>query len=141
MSHKGSCLCEAVSFEITSDIEKVGACHCDMCRSWSGGIYLGIEVPSDNLEVTGAENVKTFASSPWAERSFCGTCGSSLWYRVTAEGPYQGTYHLGMGTLKDASGIPLTEEIYIDRKPDGYSFAQDTKQMTKEEVEAMFASL
>ena len=141
MSRKGSCLCKAVSFEITSKIEKVGACHCDMCRAWTGGVYLGIEVPSDNLSVTGAENVKTYTSSPWAERSFCGTCGSNLWYRITAEGPYQGVYHLGMGALEDASGIPLTEEIYIDSKPDGYSFAQDTKQMTKAEVEAMFASL
>lgn len=141
MAHTGSCLCGAVSFEISSTIEKVGACHCDMCKSWSGGVFLGIEVLPDALKVTGEENLKTYSSSPWAERSFCGTCGSSLWYRLTAAGPYQGVYHLGMGTLKDPDGIPLTEEIYIDRKPDGYSFAQDTKTMTKAEFEAMFANL
>lgn len=141
MTHSGSCLCKAVTFDISSPIDHVGACHCEMCRSWSGGIYLGVKVAPDGLAVKGEEHVKVYTSSPWAERAFCGTCGSSLWYRVTAEGPMQGVYHLGLGTLNDASGIPLTEEIYIDLKPDGYSFAQDTKTMTKAEVEAFFASI
>ena len=141
MSHKGSCLCGAVAFEITTEIDKTGACHCDMCRAWSGGVYLGVEVPKGGLVVEDDSHVRTYSSSPWAERAFCGTCGSSLWYRITAEGPMQGVCHLGLGTLEAPSGIPLTEEIYIDRKPDGYSFAGDTKKMTKAEVEAMFASL
>ena len=141
MSHKGSCLCEAVKFEITSDVKKAGACHCDMCRRWSGGVYIGIEVPPDALQVEGADHVRTFTSSPWAERCFCGTCGSSLWYRITAEGPMKGTYHLGMGTLADPDDIPMTEELYNDRKPDGYSFAGNTRKMTKAEIEAFFASM
>lgn len=141
MSRKGSCLCNAVTFEVTAPVDHVGACHCDMCRAWSGGVYLGIKVPADGLKVSEGGALRVYTSSPWAERAFCGTCGSSLWYRITAEGPYKGVHHLGMGTLEDASGIDLTEEIYIDRKPDGYGFAQKTKTMTKAEVEAMFANL
>lgn len=76
-----------------------------------------------------------------AERAFCTTCGSSVFYRLTAPGPMNGELHVGMGTLDEPSGIPLTEEIYIDRKPDGYSFSgEDRHQMTEAEVIAMFSA-
>ncbi|WP_300011036.1 GFA family protein [uncultured Roseobacter sp.] len=139
MSKTGSCLCGAVSYTLTSEPKEFGACHCNMCRKWSGGIYLGLEVPSDSIEIKGANSLTTFASSPWAERAFCKTCGSSVYYRVTAPGPHEGTYHLGVGTLDDAGAAPLTGELFIDNKPKGYSFAEKTHQMTTEEVMAMFA--
>lgn len=43
-----------------------------------------------------------------------------------------------LGTLDDADGILLTSEIFVDRKPDGYAFAADTRKMTEAEVVAMF---
>ncbi len=139
MSKTGSCICGAVRYEIQGDVTKTGACHCGMCRKWSGGVYLGIEVPADALKIEGADNISTYGSSEWAERAFCKTCGSSLYYRVTAPGPYQGTYHLGLGGLDNPDGVELTEEIFIDRKPDGYAFAGERKTMTEAEVMAMFA--
>ena len=139
MSHSGSCLCGAVSYTIKSAVAETGACHCGMCRKWSGGVYLGVEVAPDQMDIKGAENLTTFASSPWAERAFCTTCGSSLYYRVTAPGPHSGTYHVGLGTLDNADGINLTGEIFIDKKPDGYAFAGDSHKMTEAETIAMFA--
>ncbi len=139
MPKTGSCLCGAVKYTVTSEITHAGACHCAMCRKWSGGIYLGIAVPGDGMDIDGAENVTTFASSEWAERGFCGKCGSSLYYRVTAPGPYQGTYHIGMGSLDDTTGVTVTEEIFTDLKPKGYAFDGNLKGMTEAEVMAMFA--
>ena len=109
-----------------------------MCRKWSGGIYLGVQVAGENMTLDG-DQLGVFSSSPWAERGFCKTCGSSLYYRVTAPGPHNGTYHVGMGTLDDPNGINMTGEIYIDKKPAGYSFADNTHKMTEAEVMAMFA--
>lgn len=139
MSRTGGCMCGAVRYEISNSPASTGACHCGMCRKQSGGVYLGVEVPADAMTVTQDEGMKIYTSSPWAERAFCGNCGSSLFYRVTAPGPHQGVCHVGLGSLDDASGIELTEEIFIDRKPGGYSFANDTKTMTEAEVMAMFA--
>lgn len=138
MSHTGGCLCGAVTYQIASEISETGACHCQMCRKWSGGVYLGIQVAGDKMTISG-DQLETFTSSPWAERGFCKTCGSSLFYRVTAPGPHNGTYHVGMGTLDDSDGIIMTGEIYIDQKPGGYNFAEDTHKMTAAEVMAMFA--
>ena len=139
MSHSGSCLCGAVTFSVNSTLTEAGACHCGMCRKWSGGIYIGIRVAPDDITFEGAEHVTVFPSSEWAERGFCGKCGSSLYYRVTAPGPYHGTYHIGMGALNDTSGITVTEEIFTDLRPKGYAFAGDLKGMTEAEVMAMFA--
>ena len=139
MNKTGSCLCGAVRYEIADAPSETGACHCGMCRKWSGGIYLGMHVAADAVRFDGAENVTTYRSSEWAERGFCNICGSSLYYRVTAPGAHHGEYHIGLGTLDDADGITLNAEIFIDRKPGGYSFAGDTRKMTEAEVFAMFA--
>lgn len=139
MSETGGCLCGAVKYTLNRTPEAVGACHCSMCRKWSGGIYLGIEVPPDGVSFSGAENLRVYTSSPWAERAFCKTCGSSVYYRVTAPGPHEGTYHFGYGTMNGATDLPLTGELFIDNKPGGYNFSEKTHQMTTEEVMAMFA--
>jgi hypothetical protein len=127
-----------VRYEITKEITETGACHCEMCRRWSGGVFLGVEVSSDAMQITG--DVSSFASSPWAERCFCATCGSSLWYRVTAPGPHSGTYHVGFGTLDDGNDMTLASEIFIDRKPATYRFEGQHQTMTEAEVLAMFES-
>ncbi|MBM1815832.1 GFA family protein [Pseudosulfitobacter pseudonitzschiae] len=139
MARTGSCNCGAVRYRITADVRHTGACHCGMCRKWSGGVYLGVEVAPADMNIEGLDRLTTYTSSPWAERAFCGTCGCNIFYRVTAPGPHQGTYHVGLGTMDDTSGITLTEEIFIDRKPQGYAFAGDTRKMTEAEVMAMFA--
>ena len=139
MPGTGSCLCGAVTYEIANVPATTGACHCEMCRKWSGGVYLGMTVPADQMTVHETGSLTTFASSEWAERAFCAKCGSSLYYRVTAPGPHHGTYHVGLGTLDDPGGIPLTEELFIEVKPDGYSFAQETRTMTGAELFALFA--
>lgn len=131
MARTGKCLCGAITYEITSDVSETGVCHCSMCRRWSGGVYLAVEVPADGLTVTG--EVQTYPSSDWAERCFCGKCGSSLWYRLTMPGPQYGTHHLAFGTLDDPRDIEMLGEIYIDHKPDTYSFAGDHRRQTEAE--------
>lgn len=132
-------MCGAVAYTVTAEITQTGACHCEMCRKWTGGVFLGIEVPADGMDVNGTENLTIFASSPWAERAFCKTCGSNLYYRVTAPGPHHGVFHVGLGGLDDPNGIKLASEIFIDKKPDGYAFAGETDKMTAAEMMALFA--
>lgn len=139
MTHTGKCLCGAVTYEVNDLPMETGACHCSMCRRHSGGVYLGVQVPADNITYAGTENIGTYVSSPWAERCFCKTCGSTLYYRVTAPGPHQGQYHIAFGSLDDPSGMKMTGEIFSDLKPDAYAFAGDHHRMTEAETMAMFA--
>ncbi|QIE55539.1 GFA family protein [Pikeienuella piscinae] len=140
MPMSGTCLCGAVSYEIAAAKSQVGACHCRMCQAWSGGVFIGLRVASDEVTLKGEENLTVYRSSDWAERGFCATCGSSLFYRITAPGPMQDEYHFGAGTLDDWGDLKMNEEFFIDRKPAAYAFAGDRKTMTSDEVFALFAS-
>ncbi|MDY6983113.1 MAG: GFA family protein, partial [Pseudomonadota bacterium] len=75
---KGSCLCGAVTIT-APDLSEIAACHCGMCRRWGGGPFMTLHAGQD-VKVEG--DVKTYRSSDWAERAFCGTCGTHLYYHL-----------------------------------------------------------
>src|SRR5690349_4534517 len=137
MQRTGKCLCGAVNF--TADIRpKISACHCGMCRKWTGGVLL--TTFAKDIHFTGEDAITIFKSSDWAERGFCSRCGSSLFYRVTAKGPYEGVTVLAVGALDDANGLSFDEELCIDRKPDSYAFAGEHKYKTEAEMFAEFSA-
>lgn len=138
MSLSGKCACGAVSYKISAQKSGFEACHCSTCRHWSGGVFLGVQVAPDEISFEGTDNLSIYKSSEWAERAFCSKCGSSMFFRVTAPGPYSGAYHLGAGTLDNYGDLALSGQIYIDDKPKGYSFAEETENLTGAEVEALF---
>lgn len=133
----GYCLCGACEVIIRPAEDKMHACHCDMCRAWTGSSLIAVKVLPGDLEAKGP--VRTRATSAWAERGWCDDCGSSLFYRVTASGPYQGVTHVATGLFKNAGGLMLASEIYTDYRPDGYAFAGELHGMTEAEVMAKFA--
>ncbi|MEM7614401.1 MAG: GFA family protein, partial [Pseudomonadota bacterium] len=120
-------------YTVKKDLDHVDACHCNMCRRWSGGVHFGVDLAPDELELEGTENIATYTSSEWAERAFCKICGSHLYYRFTMEGPACGTYSLSAGSLDDMNGLPLKKEIYVDAKPDGFAFTGEHPRMTEAE--------
>ena len=130
----GRCLCGAVTITLTAEHKQVGLCHCNMCRRWSGGPYMAIDVGSD-IEIAGKEHITTYRSSQWAERAFCKICGSNLYYRIIEANDHA----VCAGILDDPADLMLTTQIFIDEKPDFYQFANDTKNMTGAEAFAMYA--
>jgi len=134
----GGCLCGAVRYTLAEAPTELDACHCSMCRKVSGSVGFGINVPAGGITWDGAENIAVYKSSDWAERAFCRTCGSSLYYRMPGGDGKAEFLSLAAGTLDDLEGVPLTTEIYIDNKPSGYAFAGDTKKMTEADVIAAF---
>ncbi|WP_088840591.1 GFA family protein [Listeria sp. ILCC797] len=124
----GRCLCGAVNVSVNSKDHDIHACHCEMCRKWTAGPFLSI---SGGLDVifSGEENMTRFSSSKLGERGFCKTCGSTLFWHNVKSGEYFMNSELFV--LED---FRLVSEIYIDCKPDYYSFSEDTKKWTEEEV-------
>ena len=74
-------------------------------------------------------------SSDWAERGFCNRCGTHLFYRLKA----QGQVILPAGLFDDDTGLEFEHQIFIDRKPPYYTFADNTRDMTEAEVFAKYA--
>lgn len=131
-SAKGNCLCKAVNFEAKTVSHAVGVCHCQMCRTWSGGPFIGLEC-GDDVVFTG--EVTRFNSSDWAERAFCSACGTHLYYKFQASGQII----MPAGLFADNNKLEMDHQIFIDQKPNYYDFANQTQNMTGEQVMEMFA--
>lgn len=128
----GQCLCGAVDVRVDRFGDRMSACHCDMCRRWTGSAFMAVHARGDNVTLTGP--VKTLGTSEWAERGWCDACGSTLFYRLKQDG----SYGLSAGLFEDAAGRSLTEEYYTDQKPAGWAFAGDHKRMNEAETLAFF---
>lgn len=131
---KAKCLCGAV--EVTApDHEEVGVCHCSMCRRWGGGPMFAVHCGS-GVEFGGTAKPQTYRSSEWAERGFCPTCGTHLFYHLLPSDEYI----LSAGLFQANESFRLASQIFIDEKPGFYDFANQTPVMTGPEVFAQFAS-
>lgn len=91
---------------------------------------------SANLQIEGEDFISVYSSSAWAERGFCKSCGTHLFYRLKKGG----FYNLPLGLLDTSENFRMRLQIFIDRKPKGYSFAEKTDCMTEAEVFAKFGA-
>lgn len=129
MTARGSCLCSAVTLALTASKQNIGACHCQMCRTWGGGPLLALESVSQ-VDFEGEENITVYASSDWAERGFCRRCGTHLFYRLK-RGDH---YAIPAGLVDTGQAWSFDTQIFIDDKPPWYAFANPTRDMTSQEV-------
>jgi hypothetical protein len=135
----GACLCGAVSFEAEPERPEVHACHCEMCRRWTGSALMCVSVKPAAIRFEGAEHIERFRSSDWAERAWCGRCGSTLYYHLTAGPPERESYEMAMGLFNRPDDFALTLEIFSDCRPACLALAGEHRTMTRAEVLARFA--
>ncbi|QQA45058.1 GFA family protein [Pelagovum pacificum] len=128
----GECLCGAVTVHVSGRHEgQPGACHCSICRTWTGGLFVGFHAEDDAVTVEG--DVRTYRSSPFADRAFCPVCGTSLWIRDLETGS---GYDLMPGLFPALHGAPLKSEIYSDQAPAYIALSGDHVRQTQAEWEA-----
>ena len=132
--NKGKCLCGAVQITALSMNTQVGTCHCSMCRRWGGGPLMTVDCGTD-VKFTGEEHVTIYESSEWAQRGFCSECGTHLFYLLKDDG----RYFVPVGLFDSEDQFQFDHQIFIDKKPSFYSFANVTNNMTEEEVFAKYA--
>lgn len=117
--HTGRCECGAVRFEIAAALVPPVACHCSQCRRTSGHVWAGTLVADADLRIEGQAALLWYRSSNMAQRGFCGTCGSSLFYRMDGEGKTS----VGAGALDTPTGTRLAKHIFVGDKADYYDIA------------------
>ena len=127
---QGRCLCGAVRVGAARPEGGVSACHCAICRRWSGAAMFGIEVSAAEVEVTG--EVARYRSSAFAERAFCPACGTHLWFRSDGSDEYE----FMPGLFDGAAGMPLARENYADRALAAVRLAGDHERVTAAAREA-----
>ncbi|MCO4746886.1 MAG: GFA family protein [Proteobacteria bacterium] len=135
----GQCMCGAVRFSTEELAEHFAICHCKTCQRWAGTSFKGVSAPTATLEIEGREHIAVFKSSGFAERAHCRSCGSTLWYRLTA-GPYVGKTSLAVGLLDHTDGLTVAHEYFSDRTDSTHTLTGEHKQFTAADVLAMAAA-
>ena len=135
-------MCGAVQFTARDVPSTAGICHCEMCRRWTGSALIGVTVPKGSVTWQGQDHIATLQSSSWARRAFCDRCGSGLFFEVTLDSDYAGNLEFPIGLFDDPNGFEITNEIYIDHKPDSYAFAgEGRKTLTRADCVEKFSVL
>jgi hypothetical protein len=109
----GACLCGAVRFELASALDRVVHCHCTMCQRAHGAAFVTwAAVPADRLRITAGEaNLARYRSSEIGTRSFCRTCGSSLFCTLDT---HPGMVDVALACLAPGHGAAPRVHIFWD---------------------------
>ena len=131
----GNCLCGAIQIKAAAMNTQVGTCHCSMCRKWGGGPMMTVDCGTA-VSFEGEEHITVYDSSGWAERGFCSKCGTHLYYKLKESG----LFIMQVGLFDNEERFKFDHQIFIDKKPSFYSFANVTNNMTEAEAFAKYSS-
>ena len=94
---EGSCLCGTIRYKLNSEVRSVVNCHCNFCRSHSGGAFATYAVlPLSDLElIEGEPKLSTFDAEE-GKKHFCSSCGTPI-FNINAR--YPGLCMVYFGTL------------------------------------------
>lgn len=107
----GRCHCEAIRYQLLGEPKVVALCHCSDCRRSAGAPMVAWAMfPEAALTLTKGQP-KTINSSGTAMRSFCGDCGSGLFYRNAVVLP--GIVDVQTSTLDDSDALTPTLQIQV----------------------------
>ena len=118
----GSCLCGAVTFEVTGMAKGFSCCHCRQCRKQSGNVWASAHVIDTDLTITG--EVRWYQSSEKARRGFCPTCGSFLFWKHADDDHTS----FSLGSVDGPVGAKLEKHIFTAEKGDYYDIADGVPQ-------------
>lgn len=112
----GSCLCGAVKYEVHGRLRPVIVCHCGQCRRQTGSVMHATATDDADLKLTDTRGLKWFRSSDTAQRGFCGTCGSVLFWK--ADGADYTA--ITAGSLDGRTGLAVEGHIHCADAGDYY---------------------
>jgi hypothetical protein len=117
--YHGSCLCGSVRYEVHGPLRNVIGCHCLQCRKQTGHFMAATAAKLEHFRVTRSDGLKWYESSSKAERGFCATCGSTLFWRGTG----RDYVAIAAGSLDAASGLRIEGHIFCADKGDYYEIS------------------
>jgi hypothetical protein len=120
----GGCYCGRVRYRARGVKREVTECHCSQCRKQSGHRYAGTSAKTSDIEIDGAANITWYRASPDAERGFCSTCGSHLFWKQS-NGDNTGIL---AASFDEPSGLRMAKHIFVDNKGDYYDITDGLPQ-------------
>ena len=111
MKLSGGCHCGAVRYEVDGEPQHVALCHCSDCRRNSGAPMVAWAAFAEGEFTVTKGEAKTFNSSGASMRSFCGDCGTGLYFRNADMLP--DIVDIQSATLDDPDALPAGAHIQL----------------------------
>lgn len=108
--HRAQCMCGAVQFTLSGDLRPVVNCHCHRCRRWSGHYWAATAAPSEGVHFVDDSTLRWYSPAAGIEYGFCGTCGSSLLWRLTDRPEL---VSISAGCLDQPTGLHTSHQIWM----------------------------
>ncbi len=124
---RGSCLCDAVRYEVSGPLAGALNCHCSMCRKAHGAAFRSrAAVKAGHFRwVAGEALVTYYESSPGNHRGFCRVCGTPLLSRFDHDASVFG---LPLGALDDDPGIKPKRHVFVADKAPWFDITDELPQ-------------
>ncbi|GLO69460.1 hypothetical protein MACH17_09770 [Phaeobacter inhibens] len=102
--YQGGCLCGAVRITTSGPPLRVGICHCRDCRRHHGALFYAAAIfPEQAVRIEGSPH-------QYQGRSFCSTCGSSVFAQSGDE------IEVHLGSLYNTDGLTPDYEVWCRRR-------------------------
>lgn len=124
----GACLCGGVRYEVEGPLTFIALCHCTRCRRQHGTAPVAwTAVPTERFRlVQGQDLLKVFPVEGGVDRTFCSTCGSSLF------GDAPGTrerVEIAVGSFEGDPQLQPMVHVHVASKAPWYEIADDLPQI------------
>ena len=110
---EGGCHCGEVRFRATGPLREILMCHCSDCLKITGTSWGASAVHADDFSWLGDGRPRWYGSSEWAERGFCPTCGSQMFYR-RRDLPL---ISIAPGAFDSSEMLSVSGQIYAESHP------------------------
>ena len=111
----GRCMCGGVHFTVEPPLGPVNNCHCYRCRQFTGHHLATTSCAPSQVDLHASESLRWYAPVPGIEYGFCGTCGSSLFWRADDLGDFVA---ICAGVLDQPTGLRTTVAVWMAQHGD-----------------------
>ncbi len=129
MTAHGRCDCGGVDYVVSGPLRDVWNCHCPRCRRITGHHMAATAAHVVDVELRARDTLRWYQPAAGVEYGFCGTCGSTLFWRTASE---PATLVVTAGTLDQPTGLRTTKAWwcaaagdYFDRQPGVTEYATE----------------
>ena len=121
----GGCRCGAIRYRISGAPVMVEYCHCHSCRKSSGSVVASLAgFRREGFELLSGSPT-FFEGTPGVKRSFCGTCGSPLFYENS---DYPDEVYVSLGSFDRPEALPPDRHVWTSGKIGWYRIGNDLPQ-------------